>query len=282
MKRVRPKGVSPKRSYKKGEPSSDGDLVLPTARSTVSNRLRDFSILLFGEKKIGKTDLTAQFPDTIHLMTEPGGKAQAIYQVSVRTWHNYLTYIKLLKTDRRFPTVSVDTIDLLYQRCFEYMMRKLGIDHPSDESYGKGWNAIRQEFTRGIADLLSLDKGVILVSHATEKEIKTRGGGTYDKIMPTLAGQGRDIVEGMVDLWFYYGYSGDDRVLTITGNDHIGAGHRLKANFRYPDGSPIHEVPMGHSAEEAYANLITAFNNKLPGTSHEEPTKAKAFKVKKR
>lgn len=281
VRRVKPKGGTAPKKARTDEPAAE-ELSLPTERSAPSNRIQDYSQLWFGEKKIGKTDLSAQFPDTFHMMAEPGGKAQSIFQRPVPDWKTFLGYVRLLKKDKRFRTATVDTVDMLYNKCFDHMMRKLGIDHPSDEAYGKGWSAIRQEFARGIIDLLNTGKGVILISHATEKEIKTRGGNKYNKIMPTLAGQGRDIVEGIVDLWFYFGYDGDKRVITVTGNDHISSGHRLKHNFRYPDGTAIHEIPMGDSVEEAYANLMAAFNNKLTGTSHEEPKKSKAFKLKKK
>jgi hypothetical protein len=251
-------------------PAMTSDLSLPTTRSAVSTRIQDFTILLFGEKKIGKTDLTAQFDDTFHLMTEPGGKAQTIFQRPVNNWREFQGYVKLLEKDRRFRTVTVDTADVLYTQCMAYATQKLGIDHPSEEAYGKGWAAVREEFTRWILRLIGTGKGVIFISHATEKEIKMRGGEKYDRISPTMAGQARDILEGIVDIWAYYGYDGSRRILTIQGSDHIGAGHRLKNNFRTPAGDPIVEIDMGASAEEGYANLIAAFNNTY------SPRKAKA------
>lgn len=257
------------------------DLSLPEFRSSPLARLQDYTILLFGEKKIGKTDLSAQFPDTIHLMTEPGAKAQEIFQVPIRNWKELKGYIRLLEKDKRFKTIVLDTVDLAYKLCFDFAIQRLGVAHPSDEAYGKGWAAIRDEFLGEMQRLMSMGKGVIFISHATEKEIKTRNGEKYDKIMPTLAGQGRDVVEGMVDLWFYYGYDGRDRVLTITGSDHIGAGHRLKKNFRYPNGEPIREISMGHNAEEAYRNLLLAFDNRYTqGQPSAEPSAKKPI-VKK-
>lgn len=252
-------------------------LTLPTERSKPSGRLADYLILLFGEKKIGKTDLTAQFPDTFHMMTEPGGKSQAIFQRPVNNWREFIGYVKLLEKDKTFKNVTVDTADILYSHAFDFVSQKEGFDHPSEEAYGKGWKAIRDEFTKWILRLIATGKGVTFISHATEREIKMRGGEKYDRISPTMSGQARDVLEGLVDLWFYYGYDGDDRVLTIQGSDHIGAGHRLKHNFKYTDGTPIVEIPMGRSAEEAYANLIAAFNNKLenPAAAETKSTGAK-------
>jgi hypothetical protein len=283
VKRKMPVGAA-KKTRGVVESAGAGEYTLPTERSVPSTRLQDFTILLFGEKKIGKTDLTAQFPDTIHLMTEPGGKAQSIYQVPINRWQDFIGYVKLLEKDkgkaRRFITASTDTADLLYQRCTEYVCAKLGIEHPSEEAYGKGWSAVREEFTKWTIRLIASGHGVIFISHATEKEIKMRGGETYNRISPTMAGQARDILEGIVDIWAYYGYDGSRRVLTIRGSDHIGAGHRLKDNFKTPTGEPITEIDMGDSAEEGYANLMAAFNNKYVPKKRKEESDAPVVRKK--
>lgn len=280
--------VTMKKKKRGGSPEwATADYSLPTERSEPSAKIQDYTILLFGEKKIGKTDLTAQFPETFHLMTEPGGKAQAIFQRPVNSWRDFQGYVKLLEKDRRFRTVTVDTADYLYGFCMNYTMQKMGIEHPSEEAYGKGWSAVRDEFTLWNRRLMGTGKGIIYISHATEKEIKMRGGEKYDRISPTMAGQARDILEGVVDIWAYYGYDGSRRILTIQGSDHIGAGHRLKANFRTPKGTPLVEIDMGSSAEEGYANLIAAFNNKYvpPKTDDDDRPKTvvkKKLSIKKR
>lgn len=281
VKRKMPVGTTKKKKGK-SEPAPSMELTLPTDRSVPSTALGDYTTLLFGEKKIGKTDLSAQYPSTIHLMFEPGGKAQSIYQVPIRHWREFQGYVKLLEKDKRFKTVVMDTADIAYKYAFEFVAQREGFDHPSDEAYGKGWTAIRDEFSKWILRLLGTGKGVVFISHATEKEIKMRGGDTYDRISPTLATQPRDILEGMVDLWFYYGYDGERRILTIQGSDHVGAGHRLKNNFLY-NGRPLREIDMGASAEEGYANLIAAFNNSYtPRRAVVDDAPKKKFTVKRR
>lgn len=236
---------------------------LPKEVSAPLEHLGAYSILLYGEKKIGKTSLSSRFPKAFFLMFEPGAKALSVYQRAVNSWLEFKEYVKLLQDDKTFHTIVVDPVDLAYKACATYVCKKLVIDHPSDEDWGKGWEAIRHEFTTEFNRLLSLDKGVILISHAAEKEIKTRTGDTYHKIMATMSGQAREVLEGVVDIWAYYAYDGKKRVLYVEGDDHIGAGHRLENHFRYVDGSAIKEIPMGGSPQEAYDNVVKAFNNKL-------------------
>ena len=238
-------------------------MTLPSEVSAPMEHLGQYSILLYGEKKIGKTSIASKFPKALFLMFEPGAKALSVFQRPVNTWQEFKDYVKLLQDDKVFQTVVVDPVDLAYKACVMHVCKKLVIDHPSDEDWGKGWEAIRSEFTNEFNKLLALDKGVILISHAAEKEIKTRTGDKYHKIMATLSGQAREVLEGVVDIWAYYAYDGQRRVLYVEGDDHVGAGHRLESHFRYTDGSAIKEIPMGASPKEAYDLFVKAFNNGL-------------------
>ncbi len=254
---------------------------LPKNVSLPSENLSDYSILLYGEKKIGKTTLASQFEKAFFLMCEPGGKALKIYQRPVNNWEEFKKYINLA-LNSEFRTIVIDPIDLAYKMCLDYICKEMLIDHPADEKWGKGWNAIRDEFTKEINKLLHA-KGVILISHATESEIKTRTGITYHKLSPTMSGQARDILEGVVDIWAYYGYDNKNRILTILGDDHVGAGHRLENRFEYKDGSPIREIPMGTNSKEAYINFIKAFENQLEkGGTKSEQIKKKFLVIKKK
>jgi len=244
--------------------------------------LGDYSFLVFGDKKVGKTSLAAQFPDALFLMTEPGARALPVYQIAILDWRMFRDTLKLLRTPegKRFQTIVVDTVDLLFKMAETYACQKLGIAHPSEEDWGRGWSAVRDEFTAQMQVLLNIGKGVILISHATEREIKTRSGTKYDRIQPTMSNQARDIVEGMVDIWAYYTYEGTQRVLQIRGDEHIMAGNRLQENFRY-NGKEVREIHMGSSAQEAYRNLVACFANKYKPiviSPEEETTPAPVIK----
>jgi len=252
--------LSELKKTKPKDTESTDDFVLPTEMSKPSVRLGDYSILLFGLEKIGKTTLAAQFPDAIFLMAEPGGRGLSIYQTPITNWPTFKKALRLLSKDKRFKTVIVDTVDILFKMCERTTCRKMGIDHPSDEDWGKGWNAIRDEFTEQMALLLSLGKGVILISHATEREIKRRDGSKYHVIGPTMAGQARSVIQPMVDIWCYYAFNKDRRTLIIRGDEHVTAGVRPPKNFLW-DGKPVVEIDMGESPEEAYKNFIAAFKN---------------------
>lgn len=235
---------------------------LPTEKSVPKEEIGDFIVLLFGEKKIGKTMLSAQFPNAFHMMFEPGGKALEIYQSEFTDWATFKRAVTKLRSDKRFDTIVIDTVDLAFKSAEKYACDKLAIDDPADEEWGKGWRAIRKEFERQIHRLVSAGKGVIFISHAMEREIKTRRGSSSHRVVSTMPRQAAEIIEGLVDIWACFTYDGEKRTLIIGGDEDVSAGHRLDDRFKWK-GEEVRKIPMGSSAEEGYGNFVSAFNNKF-------------------
>lgn len=262
---------------KKKLKKSTDELSLPIERSRILENLQDYSTLIYGQKKIGKTSLCAQFPETLFLMFEPGGKSLSIYQKPVRNWKSFKGYIDLILKDTRFKTIIVDTADRSYELCTDYVCDKMVIEHPSDEAYGKGWQAVKKEYTSQVSRLLHSGKGVIFTSHTKNATFKTRKSEETHKITSSMSTQAKDVLEGLIDIWINYDYDGKRRCLTIQGTEEVDAGHRLRNHFKYADGSAIEKIFMGKSPEEAYQNLVTAFNNNMKG---EKSVKNKSGKKK--
>lgn len=231
-------------------------MILPTTKSKPAASLQEYSILIYGREKIGKTSLASLFPDALFLMCEPGGKSLEIYQQPINTWRELIEAIDLLAKDKRFKTVVIDTVDLAFHMCQDHVCLKMAISHPSDEAFGKAWNAVRDEFSRQMTRIQKMGKGVVFISHAVEKEIKRRSGESSDRVQPTLSNQGRNVLEPMVDLWAYYAYNPTGgRELIIKGDADVSAGCRIEGHF-----AGISRIQMGKSKQEAYRALMAAFN----------------------
>lgn len=266
-KKVAKKAVkrSPGRKTRTKETTSE--LVLPTEESEPERDMYDFSTLLWGERKIGKTSLMSQFPDMTMIMTEPGDKALKRRSVQVKNWVDMKAAVKQLEADDRSANpvhhaVSIDTADIAYQLCFAYVCMKEGFDYPPDNDFGKGWGAISKEWSEFLRRLLRMDKGVFLISHAKVTTLTRRDGTKYDTLGPTLSGQAMGVLEGLVDTIAYYGFDGDERKLVIRGNEYINAGTRIDELFKTADGRIVRSIPMGSSKEESYKNWLLAFSNK--------------------
>jgi len=226
--------------------------------------LGGFNWFLYGDYKIGKTSLTSRFPDPHHFMFEPGGKGLRIRGRNVETWRDFQGYVKLLKKTSEFQTIMIDTSDMAYQRCFKHVCQVNGFEHPTDENdFGKSWDKIRDEFMEQMLSIAHTGRGIVFVSHAeTIGDLQKYDGTKFSQIVPSVAKQARKFIGAWVDIIAYYGYFKTERYLVINGTtDEIMSGHRIERHFLTPEGDRVQAIPMGYSADEAWANITLAFNN---------------------
>lgn len=261
---------------------------LPTEFTEPTGDLMNAIVVLSGLRKIGKTSLAAQAGGkALVLAFETGYKGLRLKKEDVATWRKAEIVLKALKKDKTYNTAVIDTVDRAYAVCEQYTCDDMGIKDLGDAEYGKGWRENRKRFGDFINELTHTGKGLWIISHTSEAEIKTRGGEAYTRIVPSMPKQAREVVEPLADIMAYYQYDGDRRILTILGDDHIPAGHRFAERFRTPDGRRIRHIDMGRNATEGYRNFVAAFNNKFEPTeesdiddTEEEATPKKTTKVK--
>ena len=279
----------------KKAPMAKREVVLPDDVSEPSDALSDYSMLLYGAKKIGKTTLCAEFPDPLFLSTEPGTKALRVRSVQVPDWLTMVAAVEALevrlKKDPDYcKTIAVDTVDLVYEYAFNYVCKKVGVTHPTEANdFGQTWRAVKTSFRDILMRLLRLPCGVIFVSHDTEREVETSDGSKVDRVQPTMSGQALGEVEGIVDIIGHYGFEGRRRMLFIRGRQTLVAGSRLRERFLRQGGKPgvpddrVAGIPLGRTEREAYNAIIKAFNNQQEDTGVEEvPVKSKSVKLKKK
>lgn len=178
--------------------------MLPKYKSLSKKKLSDFTTLIYGNGKIGKSTFCSKYEDVLFLATEPGLNSLDVYKVDIATWDDFLTVCKQLTSDdNKFKTIIVDTIDNAYRMCTEHILNKFKIDHEGDLPFGKGWSLINNEFYRVITKLIFLPYGIVFISHSTAKEIDTRLG-KQTKVQPILPEKICKMIIGMVDLVLYF------------------------------------------------------------------------------
>ena len=214
-------------------------MLLPTTKTPPKASLNDFTILLYGEPKVGKTTFCNAGGQTLFIATEDGQGGLESYRVPVDSWETFQRVVDELKQDGLpYDKVCIDTIDNLYKFCAEWACKKLGVMHQSDAAYGKGSDCINSEFLRQLTRLSLMPYGLWMISHATEKEIRPRAGASYTVISPTLPSAARKIVLGMADQILYAAreYETDpktgevireQRVVHTQGSNYFEAGGRI-------------------------------------------------------
>jgi len=260
---------------------------LPTSAVEPSSNLGDYSWLIYGQKKIGKTTLASLFPDAIFFMFEPGAKALRVYRVDCNEWEDAIGYIKLLEGLKEqgklgFKTIVLDTGFEMHAKCATFTCKRLGIEYPREDNFGKDWAAIKTEFREFHARVFALGIGVVILCHETVKEQQTFTGNKYDQVIPLLAKAADDYYRAVIDNVVWYHYRGKDRFLQIRGTDHAMAGMALQADkfFQTPEGDQVYSIPIPSEPMIGMQAIVSAFKNEQTQTFKEETEKLSDQAVK--
>jgi len=254
------------------------NLTLPTEKSVPVTDISKFSVFVYGKQGIGKTSFTAQFPDAIHLMFEPGGKTEQMYQVFPENWEQVVEYTRLIKATNQYKNIVIDTIDLMFDMCCEQVCKDNGVKMLKDIGFGDGYNQAGTKFRDVLTDLHS-NKGLIMLAHDKEKMKTDDSEPTY--IVPSTAKRGAETVAKWVDLTCHYYIDRQGRrQLRVRTSVDREAKNRIKGRFMYTNGTPMNDIYMGTNEFEAYANFMKAFNNSLDAESV-KPTEPQKQETKK-
>lgn len=229
--------------------------------------LFSFCTCIYGLKGVGKTSLCAQFPGAVILQLEPRRRnLRSIRQVVPTSWPDLKDWLQAFIEDKHKPTCVVDSTDVAYNMCFDYMCEQAGCDHPTDmNDYGKTWRAISDEFSSTFNQLLYADIPLIFTSHHKYREDADVNDGPDAKFAaPTCTPQAWNYLKQVCDFAFFYGYYGGKRAITVRGDEQMWAACGVDDHFLDPDGNPIRTFYAGDTTPEAaYKALLAAYDNKL-------------------
>jgi GTPase SAR1 family protein len=229
--------------------------ILPTKKSVPEFNLDEYTYLIYGEPKVGKTTFASHFPNAIFLATEAGHKFIECFKVDINGdikdesgkvvkkvlpfEHFKLVCRDLIKAEHEYKTVVIDTADNLYIMAAKSVCRKMGIEHESDADFGKAYSRIKEEIMTVIHALTQHGLGVVFISHVDNREVTisqtiSDGNGehitaevTKKQIDATLSGSAKKLIRGLCDMIFYcYIDDKGKRWFRTKQNESIVAGDR--------------------------------------------------------
>lgn len=202
----------------------------------VSKDLRGYSVLFYGEIKSGKTTTASKFPNALLLAFEKGYSALAgVYAQPINNWSEFLRVKRELKDEgikEKFETIVIDTADIAFEYCEQYICNVEGVDAINKIPFGQGFTKVGREFDKALREIVQMGYGLVLISHAMDKTFQNEDGTEYNKIVPTLPNKARLVVSRMCDI---IGYSrivetedGAKTMLFMRGTPRFEAGSRFK------------------------------------------------------
>jgi len=99
--------------------------LLPNEKTKPKTELSDYTTLIYGPPKIGKTHFTSQFPDVLMMATEAGLTSLECYQLAIDSWPISLEACgELAANPGRFKSLCIDTLDNLWAFCRAFIIAK--------------------------------------------------------------------------------------------------------------------------------------------------------------
>lgn len=199
--------------------------------------------LIYGDPKAGKTTFCANFGDDNNKMlffcAEPGHSQVEIFKWERSDGHqpqNWMDFVEccreLYATDKHdFKLLVIDTVDILWNWCTEYICKVNEITHPSEMGFGKAYQAISAEFSNVCNKLGQRGIGFIFISHKKEYEVQI-GPRKESCISTTLASGAQKFIHGFVDYIWYFTQTQDGKRYILTDrHNNINAGSRGDINL---------------------------------------------------
>lgn len=170
----------------------------------VSRDLSGYSVLLYGTPKSGKTTIASKFPKALVFAFEKGYSAiPGIMAMPINKWSEFRGFLSDLdepETKEMYKTIVIDTADIAYDYCTEYILNREGAETMKDIPYGGGYQMVMKEFDKCIRRILQMDYGLVLISHSQDVTLKDQNDNEYQQMMPTLDKRGRLVCERTCDI----------------------------------------------------------------------------------
>ncbi|WP_336786909.1 ATP-binding protein [Paenibacillus sp. MMO-177] len=255
--------------------------------------MTEYSWTIYGIGGFGKSGLAARFPEALFFAFEAGQNALRARKLPVGDWKEFKKHVaNLVKAKQAgkpipYRNFIIDTADVAWKYCVQYVCKMNGWSHPSDAEWGKGWQACSDEWFFELDHLIKLGTEeapctVINILHDQDKEFKPKGKEKYNKTILNIPSGGRAVVYDKVDFCIHCsietgkdseGNYTEKRVMRFRDNGEVEAKSRLAY---FPD-----TLEYGENADEAFDRIKNAFDKAIVDEFGEVGSAPKKQKAKK-
>ena len=182
------------------------EVSLPTKPAVEQQDMRKLYWILYGPPGVGKSTFLASAQNVLFLTTDSGHKFINSMHRPIKDWAMFKKYVKMIVNDKpEYSAICLDNIDGIAKMCKKYVCDKRGIEHQSDEKWGKAFDLVASEFETELMKLTFMDRyGLFFISHSSTKDIKTTfSEKTFTE--PTIPKQFYKIISPIADVVAYYG-----------------------------------------------------------------------------
>jgi len=266
--------------------------LLPSvAHGSIPNPLK-LIYTLIAEPKWGKSTWFSTFPDSVLVAFEQGQAFIEAKKVVIDAWAaknsqvteddeglrhmTFVDFVDAICASDMFKFVIIDTADMAARMCVDYNCTRLGITHPSDMEYGKGYDqALNAPFRQLIGRIAKSGRGIGFITHTEIKDSRFTSGTKARKECSLPGGVVKFIIpQSDMVLHGKFGSLNKqtgkrDRILVTEGSDDMLAGSRAQGKYRMPSRfivDPVHpwqqwesffnDPDAAEAAEAAYNKSI--------------------------
>ena len=233
--------------------------------TVVSRDLRGKIVMFYGEPKTGKTTTAVRFPNSLLLAFEKGYNAlNNVMAQPINKWAEFKQVLKQLKDPKiqeKFETIIVDTADIMWDLAEKHVIQRENVEKIGDIPFGGGYKMVESEVDECLRSIALMDYGLVMISHAEDKEFTDESGESYQKIVPTLPKKARKIVTRMADIIGYSRTIQDDE-----GNTTVNL--YMRGTPRFEAGSRWKHTPA--VIEFNYQNLVNAIADAIDKQEKED------------
>ena len=168
-------------------------------------------VTIYGQPGVGKTTLAAQAPKPIFIETERGLTSPSLAHVDtfglLHTYEDVLDALKAIYEHNKqqgWKTIVLDSLDRLNPLIEAYVCKMNGWKVLEDGAYGKGKNALRDEWRMFLTGVIAmrdqLNMGVIMLGHNTKVKVSSPDMDPYDQYTLTMDEKVRNLIVADSDI----------------------------------------------------------------------------------